>query len=480
MDPDDAETAVEVVAEAADDVDTADGAEFVAGAVDVATIDPDELAAIQAENAALKRQLAAQQTDEKPAPAPGKERWWRKAIATILAIVAIVATVLSISTVWAKTTLQDEDQFVATLEPLPKEEVVADVVAVRVANGIVEAAGVEVAVAEALPPELALLSVPVTDSITKVISATGREFIQTDAFESIWSATLRVTHRAASAVISGNDSALVAEGGRVAIDLDAIGNAVAGRAADAGIELPDTELDLGEIVIYEDEQLAAVQNLAQAIDTAGWFVPLLALVSIFLAIAVSGNRRRMAAVLGFGTALGLFLSLLGLRAGRNIVVNAIEEEASQLAAGATWDLILNRLHQLTWAMLILALIVGIAAWVAGPSARSVQTREWASQTIGSWRTSTERHPNSFTGFIAEWRPTIEIVAVAVGLMYILFGPSPTGFSVLLTAVIVLAVIVAVEVLAVPNTEPADGPAAPDPEAVAVVDIDAVVEVSSDT
>ena len=61
-------------------------------------------------------------------------------------------------------------------------------------------------------------------------------------------------------------------------------------------------------------------------------------------------------------------------------------------------------------------------------------------------------PNSFTNFVANWKPTIEVVAVAAGLIYILFGPSPSGFSVLLTAVIVLAVVVATEVLAAPEPD----------------------------
>ena len=115
IDPDDTETDVEVVAE------TPDGAEIVAGAVAVATIDPDELAAIQEENAALKRQLAATQDAKKAKSKPGGKSTWRKVVVWLLIVLSIVSLVVSVSFVWAKTTLEDEDQFVATLEPLPKE-----------------------------------------------------------------------------------------------------------------------------------------------------------------------------------------------------------------------------------------------------------------------------------------------------------------------------------------------------------------------
>ena len=94
---------------------------------------------------------------------------------------------------------------------------------------------------------------------------------------------------------------------------------------------------------------------------------------------------------------------------------------------------------------------------------------WASITIEGWRRPVAADPNSFTNFVANWKPTIEVVAVAAGLIYILFGPSPSGFSVLLTAVIVLAVVVVTEVLAAPEPEV-------DTEDIEEVDVVEVVDV----
>ena len=221
-------------------------------------------------------------------------------------------------------------------------------------------------VSETLPEELEFIALPVTNAVTTVVATASQEVIASDAFNAIWSAALRVTHKSLSAVLSGNDGALVAEGGQVAIDLDAVAAEVVAEVESLGFDLPEGELDLGAIVLYEDEQLAAVQAVAQTIETAGWFVPLLALVFIIAAIWVSYDRRRMTAILGFGTAIGLALSLIGLRMGRNWLINAIQEETKRDAAGEAWDTIVNRLFEMMWAGLILALIVGIAAWVMGP------------------------------------------------------------------------------------------------------------------
>jgi hypothetical protein len=418
---------------------------------------PGDIDAVRAENAELRRQLDTQQAVKATKQESTENPWWRKTIVGVAVVLAIVSIVASISAVWAKTTLEDEDQFVATLEPLPKDDAVATAISVTVADGVVEAVGVEAWVTEKLPPELDFVAAPLTDAINGFVATAAADVIESDAFTSIWSTTVRATHKAVSAVVSGNDGALEAEGGAVSINLDEIAGVVVERVEAAGLDVPEADLELGSIVLYEDEQLAAVQSLAKAIDTLGWFLPLLALLFILVAVAVSRNRRRTTAVLGFGTFIGTAVGLISLRLGRNYVVDAIEDATKREAAGAIWDVFLDRLYQMMWATLILALIVGIVAWFAGPGPRAVRTRAWASGTILRWRQPVEESPNSFTDFVAEWKATIEAVAVAAGLMFIFFGPSPTGFSVLLTAVIVLAIVVVTEVLAAPepaSVEPA--------------------------
>jgi hypothetical protein len=430
-------------------------------------VEIDDYAAVRAENEELRKQLAAQQNTTTKTRSSGQHTW-RKILAGVLAALAIITLVAGFSIVWLETTLGDEDQFVATLAPLPQEESVASVLALRVADGVVEAANVEAFVAETLPVELEFIALPVTNSITTVVASASQEVITSDVFNAIWSKALRVTHKSVSAVLNGNDGALVAEGGQVAIDLDEVAAQVAEEVESLGFDLPEGDVELGTIVLYEDEQLAVVQAIAQTLDTAGWFIPLLALVFIVAAIWVSYDRRRMTAILGFGTAIGLALSLIGLRMGRNWLISAIEEETKQVAAGEAWDTIVNRLYEMMWAGLILALVVGIAAWVMGPGPRGIRARAWVSETIERWRRPVAADPNSFTNFVANWKPTIEVVAVAVGLIYIFFGPSPSGFSVLLTAVIVLAVVVATEVLAAPEPEV-------DTEGIDVVDVVEVVD-----
>jgi hypothetical protein len=422
-----------------------------------------ELDTLRKQNEELQQQLASQTTPTQPKPSSGP--LWRRITAWVLAVLAVIAIILAVDAVWLKTFVSDREAFVSALEPLPKNEDVATVVSVRVADGIIEVAGVETFVAGTLPEQLTFLSAPLTQGITDFTSDAAFAVVTSDGFTTIWSGALGVTHTAVNAVLTGNDAALVAEGGRIAIDLDEAASAVVERIEAAGLELPELgeEIELGQIVILESEQLAAAQSAAQAVNTAGWVLPFLALLLIAGAIFVAPNRRHMTAVVGFGTALGLLLSLAAFRITRRAILSEIEEEASYNAAAAVWDTVLRRLIQGTWAILMLAFIVGFVAWLAGPSPRAARLRGWYTRTVDQWRRPAEADPGGFAGFVMEWKRTIQVVIVVLGLLFVLFGPAPSGWLVLVTTAVVLMLLVLVEVIGGPAVPPQTASAEPQVE-----------------
>ena len=413
----------------------------------------EEIAALRAENEALRAEL-----DTHAAKGP----LWRRILAVVLALLAIVAVAAAVDAVWLKTTISDEDRFVATLQRLPQDEAVAAALSVSIADGVVEAAGVEAWLTETLPDGLAFVAAPLTESIHGLVAEAAKEVVQSDAVTTVWTVTLRVTHKGVSAVLSGNDAALVAEGGQVAIDLDEIAEVVIGEVEARGLDLPDLEVSLGRIVLYESDELAAAQAVAQGIETAAWVLPLVALLLIAAAVWVATDRRWMTAFLGFGVAIGLLLHLAVFRISRNAILGTIEDETTRAGALAAWDVVLTRLRQGTWALIVLALIVGLVAWLLGPSRRAQGVRSWGGRTVDDWRRPAETHPTGFTAFMIEWRRLIQWTIVVLGLLFLLFGPDPTAWVVILTTVVVLALALLVEVLAGP-TQPAAAPELEDAE-----------------
>jgi hypothetical protein len=405
----------------------------------------EELAALRMENEELRDQLDTRRT---------KGPLWRRILAGVLAALAIIAVVAAVQAVWVQTTLQDEDAFVATFQPLPQDEAVASYLSIQVSDGVLEAAGVEAFLSDTLPDELSFLVSPLTGAVEDLVTRVANEVIESDAVTTAWTATLRITHKGVSAILSGNDAALVSEEGKVAIDLDEIGAVVVERVEATGLDLPDLDVSLGQVVLYESEDLAAAQTAARWIDTMGWFLPLLALVLLAGAIWTSPNRRWMTQFLGFGSAIALLLSLAGLRIGRYSTINGIESEIEQEAAGAVWDVVFVPMVQSTWAILLVAFIIGLIAWVTGPSPRAGRVTAWSSRTLDSWRRPTEEEPSGFTAFLAEFKRTIQWIVIVLGLMFVLVGPAPSGLVVIATAAIVLGIVVLVEVFAGPERAPA--------------------------
>jgi hypothetical protein len=403
--------------------------------------DDAQVAALEEENAALRAQIDTKQ---------GGNPMWRRVLAGITAVLAMIAVVAAVETLWLKTTLENEDQFVATFAPLPSDEAVAEALSIRVATEVVVAQDVEGFVAETLPDELGLLTVPITEGITRVIATVAKELIQSDQFTTVWTASLRGSHILVSAVLSGNDRALEAEDGAVAINLDAIAAEVVNRVEATGLELPEANVELGSVVIYQSDELAAAQSAAQFMSAIGWFLPLLALVLLAGAVWAASDRRRMVAILAFGSAIALLLSLAALRVGQNAILGDIESQINRDAARAVWDTTLARLTAGTWALIVLMLIVGFIAWVSGPSPRAQMMRSRGAGAIERWRQPTGEEPSGSIAFLAEWKRSIQSVIVAVGLLFVLFGPNPSGWLVLVTAAVTLALVVLVEVFAGPG------------------------------
>ena len=408
-------------------------------------VDLTDLAALKEENEALRAQLEAE---------PVRHPLWRKVLAGILAVLAVLTLVVAADALWLKTTLEDEDQFVATFEGLPRHDAVAEAVSIRVASGIVETQEVQAFVADRLPDQLSVLAAPITDSIEQLIARAANEVIQSDAVTTAWTVALRGTHKAVSAVLTGNDRALESENGQVAINLDEIATVVVERVEARGVDLPDIDLELGSIVIYESDDLAAAQAVAQGISTVGWVLPVVALLLIGAAIWVAPDRRRMVAFLSFGTAIALLIHLAANRVTQNALLGGIEDDLSREASVAVWDAAIGRLVSVTWALLVIALIVGFVAWLAGPSTRAQRMRWWGANTIDGWRRPAEEEPSGFTRFLAEWKRRIQVVVVTLGLLFVLFGPTPSGLLVIATLAVVLGIVVLVEVMAGPTRSPA--------------------------
>jgi hypothetical protein len=394
--------------------------------------------------------LAQETTEAVTSEDVGRAPTARRVFAGTLAVLAIIFSIGAVEAVWVKTTLQDEGRFVATFGSLLQEDSVRSEVSSRIALRIVEDRDVQSFFSDRLPDQLQPLAAPLTAAAERMLATGADEVLKTQAATDAWQAALRISHNSVRLLLNGNDRALESSDGTVSIDLNELASTVIARLEARGVQLPDVNTDLGSIVILKSDQLASAQTAAQVINKAGWFMPLIAVLLIAGAIGFAFDRRRMVAVLGFGTAAGVLIWLAASRVVQNATLDGIDSDSTREAARAVWEAGTATRTSLLWALLVLGLVVGVGAWLAGPSAAESSRLAGATDR---WRRPAAQEPSGFVVFLSEWKRAIEVGILVLGAAFVLFGPTPTGLSVLITAVVVLVLVVLVEIFAGPAPAP---------------------------
>jgi hypothetical protein len=383
-----------------------------------------------------------------PQPTTGQAPALRRAFAGALAVLAIIATIGAVDAIWVKTTLENEDRFVDTFGPLIEEDSVRSEVSNRVATRFVEERDVQSFFSDNLPSELGLLAAPLTGAVERVIDVTANQLLVTDAARDVWDAALRTTHTGVRVLLRGNDGAIESSDGTVSLDLNELADVIVAGVEARGIDLPQVTTDLGSITILESDQLAAAQTSARVMNTAGWFAPLVAVALIAAAIGFALNRRRMVIVLGFGTAIGVLIWLAVSRLMQGTIIGAIDSDTTREAATAAWNAAVESRRSLMWALLVLGVVIGVFAWLAGPSTKGEGVSRGAA-VLDRWQRPEVEEPSPFIAFLSEWKRVIQGGILVLGVVFVLFGPTPTGLSVLVTALVVLVLVALVEVFAGP-------------------------------
>jgi hypothetical protein len=181
-----------------------------------------------------------------------------------------------------------------------------------------------------------------------------------------------------------------------------------------------------------------------------------------LAVGVYLARVRMRALVAasLGVAAALVLLAAGLLVARGLLVGAVPATGAP-AAAASFDIIVGFLRASGRAVLVLALVVALGAFLAGSSASAVGVRHGVKKLLGRIRGGP-----SATGPVGIWVRAhvrgLRIGAVALAALLFVFLPQPTGVAILLIAAGLLVVLAVIEFLARPGPIDPSTPVDPPP------------------
>ncbi len=435
-----------------------------------------ELVRLRAQVAATQGlpQGAAPTTSEPPRRHRGR---WAGAI--VLLLVAALLAPLSALASWSRSTLLDQDRYLAMVAPLAKDPAVQQEVSLRITNAVFEQLNVKqlttqtldaiaarprvAGATENLPVELSTFAEPISNAIYGFTEDQVSKLVASSAFQDAWVAANREAHAGLVAALTGQTgtNGVVVSNGQVAVNLGPFIEQIKPILVERGVPFADRiPVVDARFVVLQSEALARAQTAIRLLDVARVVLPVLALLALAAGVVLAPSRRR-ALVIGASMVVGtLVLLLLGVQVGRALYLDDLEQALLvPRVATVLFDDVTTPLRVWVRASAMLFLLIALAAWAAGPSSAARTVRTVPARLSAMTRTPTGAL-GSVSRFAAHNAVVLRAVVGALAVLALLVGDRPSAGAVLLIAVLVAVALVVVEVLRRWGAAPVDA-AAPD-------------------
>ena len=121
----------------------------------------------------------------------------------VLIFLGMILLLVANVTFWAYFTLLNTNGWVAAVGPLTKDPEIAGMISNYVVGEVFAGVDMKTTAEESLPPELQLFAGPLVVGLEQVANQAVTAVVQSDAFNDIWVAFNRVSHKAVIDVLKG-------------------------------------------------------------------------------------------------------------------------------------------------------------------------------------------------------------------------------------------------------------------------------------
>lgn len=334
----------------------------------------------------------------------------RASVGTLVGLFAITTVAATIG-LWADRTALHTDRFVAAVRPLPRDPEVNRALANFLTDELLSELDLARRAEEALPGDLQFLAGPLEGIVHDYTRDAVGNVLRSDEFQRVWVDAVRTAHESAVAVLRDDVDipSFVREDGEVTLDLlpaahDALERVIArGPGFFGEVELPDLDddatrreisealsdafgielsPDFGQITVFDDDQLVAVQH---AVDLTDKLVRILLVAAVALgaaAVVLSLDRRRTLFQLGLVTAIATVLVFVVVRRIVGDLVDLVPEGQNRDAVHSAAAIVAHGLRERAWQLLVAGLVVAAVAYVVGRGRGAIWVRGVARSAVG--------------------------------------------------------------------------------------------------
>jgi hypothetical protein len=374
---------------------------------------------------------------------------WRRITCAVLVVLVCVLAPVSLLAVWTRNTLLDTNQYVDTVGPLAQDSAIQNAVANRVVQALETNVDLEGEIKDALPEKAAFVAPFVARGIENFARDATLRLMESDRFQNLWNEANRRAHTQVVAVLTGEGGDRVStKNGEVVVRLGPIVETVREQLSKLGIDIfsgSGGDRVSRQLVLFQSEDLTKIQGAVSLLDDIAIWLPILMLVLLVLAIAISPNRRRTILRTAIWIAVGMALVLVIFNVGRTVYLDAVTSAgANRDAAEAAYNQILEFLRLSARTAFVVAVVVAIGAWLAGPGRTATRVR---SGVKGLAEGEGAGEQTSLGRFVAHYRTPLRVVIIGVALVVLVVLNAVTPLTVLVIAVVVVLLLLLVEFLA---------------------------------
>jgi hypothetical protein len=337
---------------------------------------------------------------------PQKRRRFRRLLTPILVVLSIIVFTVTVPAAWGARTVLNTDRYVATVAPLADDPAVQASIATKLTDQVFSALDVQGTISDALASlgeRATVLAGPLTTAVKGFVRDQVEKVVASDAFKTFWVEANRFVHTQVLAILRGEGDTVSVSEGKVLLNLlplvnlalgsiqtvasDLVGRdvilptitegevpsaSIAKLEQTLGIDLPD---NYGQIVVYDSEDLAALQKTLYAFERLLLLLLLLIPILVAASLLVSTRRRRTLIQLTVGSAVGLvIIRRIGIIA-RDRLFERVDTVKFPSVRVLTDDLMAS-LFRYTAILLAIVLLTALVALITGPYPWAVTTRGW--------------------------------------------------------------------------------------------------------
>jgi hypothetical protein len=315
--------------------------------------------------------------------APGWVIWTLIVLATV---VGMGATLNS----WVDRQALDTDEWVSVTDEMLADDDVRDALSRYLVAELFRTVDVADQLEGLLPGPTAQLAGPIAATLQSNAVGLADQALGSDRFRTLWSNANRTAHTAFVRVVRGDDGNLVSTaGGAIVVDLRQLLIEVGDRLGLPGTladRIPD---DAGQLVVFESEELDAVQQAVRVIDLMSLYLFILVVVMYGAAVVLAADRRVALRNVGIAVVVGSVLLLVAQRITIDIGIERLARaENGRAAVESILSIATGLLDELAWAWLSMGLVIVAYALLVGPSRAAVAVRGFMAPVmtnpVGAW------------------------------------------------------------------------------------------------